>query len=134
MIASPQATRFDREAMRLLVASWTERLPIDNMASGDADAVCCLSAAVNAFVDPRDLKDMRPQAFLGDAILLGVDISLAILSDPVGDPRESIMSALEQFREELVSEAKMARRDQKIDAWNAARHEAESRTRSREPQ
>lgn len=60
-----------------------------------------------------ELEDTRPQVLLGDASLCGVDVALAIVADPFGDPSRALRAAFERFGGEARDEAEEVRRERR---------------------
>ena len=108
------------DAVEHLVSYWTRRLKID---VGDAgvdtpNASLALCMATIALVGDRDMREARPEVYIGDAIAAGVRIALDVLADPLGDPRKHIMEHLSWLECDIKCDAKRVRQEA---VWTAER-------------
>lgn len=99
----------DRNAVEALVAHWTWRLTVTDTfrrSVGDnEDAPIALACAFEAIAAATDLRDARGAMVLPDAIATGVRIALAVLCNPLGDPRQQILQHLAWLEQRVREDA-----------------------------
>jgi len=110
----------DHDALGELLAHWTRRLDIEGELMDEedfvADAPGALTAAVVGLVGESDLRDARLDFIAGDLIACGASIAVTLFNDPLGDPRDEIIDALQTLSRLLARHAQYNRDNEAIEA------------------
>jgi len=106
------ARKFDREAVVSLAGMYASRLGLDPYKDGGTDyAPSQIGRAAIGAATEKNVLDALPELVLHDALICGMDVALAVISDPIGDPREALRAAFERFGKEVKDDADSSRRD-----------------------
>jgi len=116
--------RLDREAIIAIAGMYADRLRLDPFNDGACDPDMQISRAAIGAATPANVDVVWPQFMLHDALLCGIDVALAVIADPIGDPSKALREAFNRFAEEVKLDADTVRRDAQNDEKERRRLEA----------
>ncbi len=116
--------KVDREAVVAIAGMYADRLGLDPFNDGACDPDMQISRAAIGAATPANVDVVWPQFVLHDALLCGIDVALAVIADPIGDPSKALRETFERFAEEVKLDADTVRRDAKNDEKERLRLEA----------